>query len=203
MPQTLNLVLNIRLKLKGEYEQLRQFLNQLKIGLRLLVLEKLSPENTTHALLEQKLSIEMSFICPQKTGDSCNSETPMKYVTWFLTSIFLFQSAVSSVLTAKINQSEQQPAVTVRNPFRNLLLKNKDLTSLPNSPSNPSKSRRGNSYKKKKQVLKQKVIGVVKKYLLLVKAVFTLPRQSLSVSKLASSFCKNFPFWTCWGLKVN
>ena len=40
-PQALNQVLNIRLKLKGEFEQLPQFLNQLKNGPRLLVLEKL------------------------------------------------------------------------------------------------------------------------------------------------------------------
>ena len=53
-PQALNQVLNIRLKLKGEFEQLLQFLNQLKSGPRLLVLE-----NTAPALLEPKLSIEM------------------------------------------------------------------------------------------------------------------------------------------------
>ena len=58
-PQALNQVLNIRLKLKGEFEQLLQFLNQLKSGPRLLVLEKLQLENTTPALLEPKLSIEM------------------------------------------------------------------------------------------------------------------------------------------------
>ena len=58
-PQALNQVLNIRLKLKGEFEQLLQFLNQLKNGPRLLVLEKLQLENTTPALLETKLSIEM------------------------------------------------------------------------------------------------------------------------------------------------
>ena len=40
-PQALNQVLNIRLKPKGEFEQYPQFLNQLKNGLRLLVLEKL------------------------------------------------------------------------------------------------------------------------------------------------------------------
>jgi Tfp pilus assembly protein PilO len=55
----LNQVLNIRLKLKGEFEQLLQFLNQLKSGPRLLVLEKLQLENTTPALPEPKLSIEM------------------------------------------------------------------------------------------------------------------------------------------------
>ena len=58
-PQALNQVLKIRLKLKGEFEQLLQFLNQLKSGPRLLVLEKLQLENTTPALLEPKLSIEM------------------------------------------------------------------------------------------------------------------------------------------------
>jgi len=58
-PQALNQVLNIRLKLKGESEQLLQFLNQLKSGPRLLVLEKLQLENTAPALLEPKLSIEM------------------------------------------------------------------------------------------------------------------------------------------------
>ncbi len=58
-PQALNQVLNIRLKLKGEFEQLLQFLNQLKSGPRLLVLEKLQLENTTPDLLEPKLSIEM------------------------------------------------------------------------------------------------------------------------------------------------
>ena len=58
-PQALNQVLNIRLKLKGEFEQLLQFFNQLKSGPRLLVLEKLQLENTAPALLEPKLSIEM------------------------------------------------------------------------------------------------------------------------------------------------
>jgi len=53
-PQALNQVLNIRLKLKGEFEQLLQFLNQLKSGPRLLVLEKLQLENTTPALLGTK-----------------------------------------------------------------------------------------------------------------------------------------------------
>ena len=58
-PQALNQVLKIRLKLKGEFEQLLQFLNRLKSGPRLLVLEKLQLENTTPDLLEPKLSIEM------------------------------------------------------------------------------------------------------------------------------------------------
>ena len=53
-----------------------------------------------------------------------------KYLTWFLTSILLFQSTVSGVLATKIDQSEKPPAVTVKNPFRSLLLENKDLTSL-------------------------------------------------------------------------
>ena len=60
-PQALNQVLNIRLKLKGEFEQLPQFLNQLKNEPRLLVLEKLQLENTAPALLVPKLSIEMIF----------------------------------------------------------------------------------------------------------------------------------------------
>ena len=58
-PQSLNQVLKIRLKLKGEFEQFLQFLNQLKNGPRLLVLEKLHLGNTTPALLQPKLSIEM------------------------------------------------------------------------------------------------------------------------------------------------
>tara|TARA_B100000795_G_scaffold232951_1_gene191444 strand:- start:140 stop:595 length:456 start_codon:yes stop_codon:yes gene_type:complete len=58
-PQPLNQVLKIRLKLKGEFEQFLQFLNQLKNGPRLLVLEKLHLGNTTPALLQPKLSIEM------------------------------------------------------------------------------------------------------------------------------------------------
>ena len=53
-----------------------------------------------------------------------------KYLTWFLTSILLFQSTVSGVLATKIDQSEKPPAVTVKNPFRSLLLENKYLTSL-------------------------------------------------------------------------
>ena len=57
--KALNQVLNIRLKLEGEFEQLLQFLNQLKNGPRLLVLEKLHLGNTTPALLQPKLSIEM------------------------------------------------------------------------------------------------------------------------------------------------
>ena len=54
----------------------------------------------------------------------------MKYLTWFLTSILLFQSTVSGVLATKIDQSEKPPAVTVKNPFRSLLLEDKDLSSL-------------------------------------------------------------------------
>jgi len=53
-----------------------------------------------------------------------------KYLTWFLTSFLLFQSTVSGVLATKIDQSEKPPAVTVKNPFRSLLIENKDLTSL-------------------------------------------------------------------------
>ena len=58
-PQALNHVLNIRLKLEEEFEQLLQFLNQLKSGPRLLLLEKLQLENTAPALLEPKHSIKM------------------------------------------------------------------------------------------------------------------------------------------------
>ena len=58
-PQSLNQVLKIRLKLKGEFEQFLQFLNQLKNGPRLLVMEKLHLGNTTPALLQPKVSIEM------------------------------------------------------------------------------------------------------------------------------------------------
>ena len=56
-PHSLNQVLKIRLKLKGEFEQFLQFLNQLKNGPRLLVLEKIYLGNTTPALLQPKLSI--------------------------------------------------------------------------------------------------------------------------------------------------
>ena len=97
----------------------------------------------------------------------------MKYITWFLTSILLFQSTVSGVLAAKINQSEKPPAVTVKNPFRSLLLENKDLTSLTKSPSKPGKSRKKYSSQKKKQVLKQNVIaGVRRKNRLYKKQIF-------------------------------
>ena len=58
-PKVLNQVLNILLKLKGEFDQLLQFLNQLKSGPRLLVLGKPQLENTTPALMEPKLSIEI------------------------------------------------------------------------------------------------------------------------------------------------
>ena len=85
----------------------------------------------------------------------------MKYLTWFLTSILLFQSTVSGVLAAKINQSEKPPAVTVKNPFRSLLLENKDLTSLTKSPSKPSTPGKKYSSQKKKQVLKQTVIAMM------------------------------------------
>jgi len=73
----------------------------------------------------------------------------MKYLTWFLTSILLFQSTVSGVLAAKINQSEKPPAVTVKNPFRSLLLENKDLMSLTKSHSKPGTSRKKNRLYKK------------------------------------------------------
>ena len=85
----------------------------------------------------------------------------MKYLTWFLTSILLFQYTVSGVLAAKINQSEKRPAVTVKNPFPSLLLGNKGLTSLTNSLSKPGTSRKKYSSQKKKQVLKQTVIAVM------------------------------------------
>ena len=88
----------------------------------------------------------------------------MKYLTWFLTSILLFQSTVFGVLAAKINQSEKPPAATVKNPFRSLLLGNKDLTSLTKSPSKLGTSRKKYSSQKKKQVLKQtEIAGVQEK----------------------------------------
>ena len=96
----------------------------------------------------------------------------MKYPTWFLTSILLFQSTVSGVLAAKINQSEKLPAVTVKNPFPSLLLENKDLTSLTKSTSKPGKSRKKYSSQKKKQVLKQNVIAGVQENRLYKKNIF-------------------------------
>ena len=75
-PQALNQVLNIRLKLKGEFEQLLQFLNQLKNGPRLLVLEKLQLENTTPALLEPKLSIEMILSAHRRLEIPATEKSP-------------------------------------------------------------------------------------------------------------------------------
>ena len=103
----------------------------------------------------------------------------MKYLTWFLTSILLFQSTVSGVLASKINQSEKPPAVTVKNPFRSLLLENKDLTSLTKSPSKPGTSRKKYSSQRKKHVLKQNVIVGVRKKPLIPKANFSLRVKEL------------------------
>jgi len=75
-PQALNQVLNIRLKLKGEFEQLLQFLNQQKTGPRLLVLEKLQLENTTPALLEPKLSIEMILSAHRRLEIPATEKSP-------------------------------------------------------------------------------------------------------------------------------
>jgi len=75
-PKALNQVLNIRLKLKGEFEQLLQFLNQLKSGPRLLVLEKLQLENTTPALLEPKLSIEMILSAHRRLEIPATEKSP-------------------------------------------------------------------------------------------------------------------------------
>ena len=103
----------------------------------------------------------------------------MKYLTWFLTSILLFQSTVSGVHAAIINQSEKPPAVTVKNPFRSLLLENKDLTSLTKSPSKPGTSRKKYSSQRKKHVLKQNVIVVVREKPLIPKANFSLRVKEL------------------------
>ena len=84
----------------------------------------------------------------------------------------LVQSTVSGVLTAKINQLEKPPAVTVNNPFRSWLLENKDLTSLTKSASKPGTSRQKNSFQKKKQVLKQNVIAGVQGNRLYKKQIF-------------------------------
>ena len=75
-PKALNQVLNLRLKLKGEFEQLLQFLNQLKSGPRLLVLEKLQLENTTPALLEPKLSIEMILSAHRRLEIPATEKSP-------------------------------------------------------------------------------------------------------------------------------
>ena len=61
--------MNIRLKLKGEFEQLLKILNQLKSGPRLLVLEKLQLENTAPALLENK-DLRSLTKSPSKPGTS-------------------------------------------------------------------------------------------------------------------------------------
>ena len=103
----------------------------------------------------------------------------MKYLTWFLTSILLFQSTVSGVLAAKINQSEKPPAVTVKNPFRSFLLENKNLTSLTKSPSKPGISRKKYSSQRKKHVLKQNVIVGVREKPLIPKANFSLRVKEL------------------------
>ena len=103
----------------------------------------------------------------------------MKYLTWFLTSILLFQSTVSGVLAEKINQSGNPTAVTVKNPFRSLLLENKDLTSLTKSPSKPGTSRKKYSFRKKKLVLKQNVIAWVEEKPLVQKADFSLRLKEL------------------------
>ena len=103
----------------------------------------------------------------------------MKYITWFLTSILLFQSTVSGVHAAKITQSEKPPAVTVKNPFRSLLLENKDLTSLTKSASKPGTSRKKYSFQKKKLVFKQNVIGWVEEKPLVQKADFSLRVKEL------------------------
>ena len=102
----------------------------------------------------------------------------MKYLTWFLTSILLFQSTVSGVLAAKINQSEKPTAVTVKNPFRSLMLENKDLTSLTKSPSKPGTPGKKYSSQKKKQVLKQNVIAGVQKKSLIQKVDFSLREKN-------------------------
>ena len=103
----------------------------------------------------------------------------MKYITWFLTSILLFQSTASGVLAAKINQSEKPHAVTVNIPFRSLLSGNKDLTSLTKSPSKPDTFRKEYSFQKKKLVLKQNVIVWVEEKLLVQKADFSLRVKEL------------------------
>ena len=103
----------------------------------------------------------------------------MKYLTWFLTSILLFQSTISGVLAAKINQSEKPTAVTVKNPFRSLLLENKDLTSLTKSLSKHGTTRKKYSSQKKKQVLKQNVIVGVQEKTLIPKADFSLRVKEL------------------------
>ncbi|MBC8257996.1 MAG: type 4a pilus biogenesis protein PilO [SAR324 cluster bacterium] len=58
-PTQLSQALNIHLLLRGKYQQLQHFLNQLKQSPRLLVLKKLHLENTTPALKEPNLKIEL------------------------------------------------------------------------------------------------------------------------------------------------
>ena len=103
----------------------------------------------------------------------------MKYLTWFLTLFLLFQSTVSEVRAAKINQPEKPHAVIAKNPFRSLLLRNKDLTLLTKSPSKPGTSSKKNSSQKKKKVLKQNVIAGVPEKLLILKEDFSLRVKEL------------------------
>jgi hypothetical protein len=103
----------------------------------------------------------------------------MKYLTWFLTLFLLFQSTVSEVRAAKINQPEKPHAVTAKNSFRSLLLRNKDLTLLAKSPSKPGTSSKKNTSQKKKKVLKQNVIAGVPEKLLILKEDFSLRVKEL------------------------
>ena len=103
----------------------------------------------------------------------------MKYLAPFLTLFLLFQSTVSEVRAAKINQPEKPHAVTAKNPFRSLLLRNKDLTLLTKSPSKPGTSSKKNSSQKKKKVLKQNVIAGVPEKLLILKENFSLRVKEL------------------------
>ena len=103
----------------------------------------------------------------------------MKYLTWFLTLFLLFQSTVSVVRATKINQSEKPPAVTAKNPFRSLLMENKDLKILTKSPSKPGTSSKKNSSQKKKKVLKQNVIAGLPEKPLIQKEDFSLRVKEL------------------------
>ncbi|MBT4183626.1 MAG: hypothetical protein HOE10_00035 [Deltaproteobacteria bacterium] len=80
---------------------------------------------------------------------------------------------------AKINQPEKPPAVKAKNPFRSLLLRNKDLTLLTKSHSKPGTSSKKNSSQKKKTVLKQNVIAGVPEKLLILKENFSLRVKEL------------------------
>ncbi|MBT4015768.1 MAG: hypothetical protein HOF14_07595 [Deltaproteobacteria bacterium] len=80
---------------------------------------------------------------------------------------------------AKINQPEKLPTVTAKNPFRSLLLRNKDLTLLTKSHSKPGTSSKKNSSQKKKKVLKQNVIAGVPEKLLILKENFSLRVKEL------------------------